>query len=119
MRKFYRGNIEIINSVKYKLILNSYLSYPDQMETAFVISAHVINTINSLPAEERIAVTTALAAEMILGADTRGRLTPMQEVLYSMIRQYVERDTMRATSPTPKGLDATDFESTFRPAAAV
>ena len=88
------------------------------METAFVISAHVINTINSLPAEERIAVTTALAAEMILGADTRGRLTPMQEVL-SMIRQYVERDTTRATSPTPKGLDATDFESTFRPAAAV
>lgn len=89
------------------------------METAFVISAHVINTINSLPAEERIAVTTALAAEMILGADTHGRLTPMQEVLYSMIRQYVERDTTRATSPTPKGLDATDFESTFRPAAAV
>lgn len=88
------------------------------MEKAFVISDHVINTINALPAEERIAVTTALAAEMILGADTRGQLTPMQEVLYSMIRQYVERDTIRANGNAGKGLDTTDFESTFRPAAA-
>ncbi len=33
------------------------------METTFVISPRVINTINSLPVEERLAVTSALAAE--------------------------------------------------------
>lgn len=67
------------------------------METTFVISPRVINTINSLPVEERLAVTSALAAELILGAESTGdtSLTPMQEVIYSMIKMYVRRDTER------------------------
>ena len=67
------------------------------METTFVISPRVINTINSLPVEERLAVTSALAAEFILGVKSTGdtSLTPIQEVIYSMIKMYVRHDTER------------------------
>lgn len=68
------------------------------METAFVITPNVINTINSLPKEERYAVTSALAVEMILGGDAKKGLTPVQEILYTMIKSYVARDTERARS---------------------
>ncbi len=65
------------------------------METTFVITPHVINTINSLPQEERMAITLVLAVELILGAKASSELTPMQQVLYSMIKNYIERDTTR------------------------
>ena len=65
------------------------------MKTAFVITPHVINTINSLSAEERVAITSALAVEMILGAEAAHSLSPMQSVIYAMIKQYVHRDTAR------------------------
>lgn len=66
------------------------------MEATFVITPNVINTINSLPLEERVAMVSALAGELILGATrAEGELTPMQEVMYSMIRGYVRRDTAR------------------------
>lgn len=66
------------------------------METAFVITPNVINTINSLPQEDRLAITSALAVEMILGCETTSGLTPVQEILYAMIKSYVSRDTERA-----------------------
>lgn len=65
------------------------------MESSFVITPHVINTINSLPMEDRLAITAALAGEMILGADSRTTLTPVQEMIYSMIKSYVKHDTER------------------------
>lgn len=65
------------------------------METAFVITPHVINTLNALPEQERLAVASALAVELLLGARCNGELTPMQEVIYAMISQYVHRDTQR------------------------
>lgn len=67
------------------------------METAFVITPHVINTLNALPEQERLAVASALAVELLLGARCNGELTPMQEVIYAMISQYVHRDTQRYT----------------------
>ena len=39
------------------------------MAKSFFITSHVIDTINALPADERVAVTTALAAELILGVE--------------------------------------------------
>lgn len=65
------------------------------METAFVITPHVINTLNALPEQERVAVASALAVELLLGTQCRGGLTPIQEVIYAMISQYVHRDTQR------------------------
>lgn len=78
--------------------------------SCFVISSNVINTINALPVEERLAITTALAAEMILGADPHGQLTPIQEVLYTMIRRYVTQDTRRACQ-TQQSLSASGFKA--------
>jgi hypothetical protein len=65
------------------------------METNFVISPRVVNTIKSLPEGEREAITTALAHELILGRDASEMLSPFQGVIYAIIRSYVRSDTMR------------------------
>ncbi len=62
---------------------------------AVVITPHVVNTINSLPEQERSAISSALANEFILGRDPNESLTPVQAMLYSMISFYVRRDTRR------------------------
>ncbi|MDE5981679.1 MAG: hypothetical protein K2G92_01020 [Duncaniella sp.] len=68
------------------------------METNFVISPRVVNTINSLPAGEREVITTALAHELILGRDASELLSPFQGVVYAIIRSYVKQDTIRQQS---------------------
>jgi hypothetical protein len=65
------------------------------MNSAIIITPHVINTIKALPEGERSAITNALAQEMILGRESHQSLSPYQEMLYSIIRFYVERDTMK------------------------
>ena len=65
------------------------------MDNSIVISSHGINTINALPIEERNAIAQALASEMILGTDSCNSLSPIQEMLYSVIRFYVKRDSIR------------------------
>ena len=49
---------------------------------SIVISSHVINTINSLPEEEKVAVATAFVSEMIMGVDPENALSPLQAMLY-------------------------------------
>jgi hypothetical protein len=66
------------------------------MATPFVISSRVIDTVNSLPPEDRISISNALSAEFILGNDPSESLTPMQNMLYAMIRFYVVQDTERS-----------------------
>lgn len=63
------------------------------MDKSIVISSHVINTINALTLEDRNAIAQALASEMILGSASCSILSPMQEMLYSVIRFYVKRDS--------------------------
>ncbi len=65
------------------------------MEKSFYISPRVIDTINSLPESDRQAITLALSHEFILGNDPYNHLTPVQGMLYAMIRHYVEQDTER------------------------
>lgn len=62
---------------------------------SILITPHVINTINALPLNERIAITSALAGELILGQDPRNDLSPLQEMIYSIIRFYVKQDTVK------------------------
>lgn len=63
------------------------------MNQMVIFSERVITTLKSLPSCEREAVSHALANEFLLGqAPGAGDLTPMQEILYVMIRSYVERD---------------------------
>lgn len=69
------------------------------MNTPIFISPRVINTINALPQEDRIAVTSALAGEFILGTDTHnGALNAVQTLAYTIIRSYVQHDTKRFSS---------------------
>lgn len=67
------------------------------MNHSILITPHVINTLKSLPVEERSAIANALAADMILGGDVT-ELSPYQQMLYSIIRFYVERDTQKYNS---------------------
>ena len=73
--------------------VNAKLSkIPPEMNQNLVISDHVRNTINALPAKEREAVSNAINSEFILGVDPTETLTPYENILYAMISFYVRRD---------------------------
>lgn len=63
------------------------------MNAPIFISPRVLNTINSLPDTDRKAIATAIAGEFILGSDAASDLTPIQSLVFAIIRNYVERDT--------------------------
>lgn len=63
------------------------------MTAPFFVSNRVINTIQSLPEEDRIALSAALVGEMILGGEASTELTPIQALAYQIIRRYVKQDT--------------------------
>lgn len=65
------------------------------MEGSFIISKRVINTIQSLSSADRQPISNALSMEFILGQNPESTLTPMQNVIYSIIRFYVNQDTKR------------------------
>ena len=65
------------------------------MANAIFISPRVIDTITSLPSDDRQTITAALSHEFILGGDPYTMLTPVQGIVYAMIRHYVEQDTER------------------------
>jgi hypothetical protein len=65
------------------------------MATTIVLSQSVINTIQSLPQDERFTIAAAIAGEMILGRDVRQDLTPFENLIYTMISSNVERDSAR------------------------
>ena len=64
-------------------------------QQSILISPRVINTINSLPEDERIAVVTAFVGDMIMGAKVEDSLTPIQTMLYAVIKSYVQRDSLQ------------------------
>ncbi len=67
------------------------------MNRAFYISQHVIDTINSLPIDERVSISSAIIGELILGESAKEHLSPTEVMLYSVIRRYIEQDTVRET----------------------
>ena len=78
------------------------------MATPIYISPRVIDTITSLPLDDRIPISNALSMEFILGLDPTDTITPMQAMLYAMIKFYVTQDTERnrlATSPDTPSLN--------------
>ncbi len=60
-----------------------------------LFTPHVINTIKSLPADEQTAIANALVRELILERDTGTSLSPLQEMLYSIIRFYIQKDSLK------------------------
>lgn len=65
------------------------------MNQAIVITPHVLNALRSLPYEERMSVTSALAGEMLLGAGQCTNLKPVEEMIYSILRFYVQQASTR------------------------
>lgn len=66
------------------------------MSGSIVISSRVIETLNSLPQSERIAVSAALANYILLGEEINIGLSPVQAMVYAALQYYVERDTKKA-----------------------
>lgn len=65
------------------------------MNTIF-LSQRVLNTLNSLPADERATLAHALTDEMVLGIDPTESLTAIQRMVYAIIRHYVHHDSAGA-----------------------
>lgn len=80
------------------------------MATSVYFSSRVIDTVNSLPAADRTPISNALSMEFILGIDPADTLTPMQNMLYAMIRFYVTQDTRRNSSSEQASTGAASFE---------
>ena len=60
---------------------------------SIVISQRVINTINALPVEDRIAISTAMFGEFVLGLKDDLGLSSQNIMLYAVIRQYIQHDS--------------------------
>ena len=67
------------------------------MTSPFVISSRVIETVKSLPDEERRIISSALAEELLCGEDPVKKMSPLQAMLYSVVRYYVKRDSERSS----------------------
>lgn len=73
------------------------------MKASVIISPRVINTIQSLSDADRGAISNAISMEFILGQDPIDTLTPTQNMIYSIIRFYVNQDTTRESRGSVSG----------------
>jgi len=65
------------------------------MNQSILITPRVLQAINALPMDERVAVVSAIAGEMFLGHAPGSALSPMETIIYSMIRSYIQHDSQR------------------------
>lgn len=65
------------------------------MNKAIVITPTVINTLRSLPYEERLSVAAALCGEMLLGEGECPELAPEESMIYQILRFYVNQASAR------------------------
>ena len=61
----------------------------------YIITSHVIKTVKGLKEPERSAIANAIVAEFVLGENPKSSLTPVQAMLFAMIRDYIRRDSAR------------------------
>ena len=61
------------------------------MNQSIVFTPQVINTLRSLPLDERLDIASALAGEMLLGAGESTELGPTENRIYQILRGYVQR----------------------------
>lgn len=65
------------------------------MKNSIVITPHVINTLKSLSGDEQLVIANALVQEIVLGEPKKMPLSPIQEMVYSIIKFYVRQDSHR------------------------
>ena len=97
------------HSFRLTLFISSLIPSIDKA-TPVYFSSRVIDTVNSLPAADRNPISNALSMEFILGIDPADTLTPMQNMLYAMIRFYVTQDTERNRMAEQAAVGSTSFE---------
>ena len=68
---------------------------PREMNQTIVITPNVINTLRALPVEARMSVASALAGEMLLGAGVCNDLSPEEDMIYQILRFYVNQASAR------------------------
>ena len=61
------------------------------MNKTIVITSQVLDTLRALPYEERLNVASALAGEMLLGTEPCSDLAPEENVIYQILRSFVNR----------------------------
>jgi len=76
------------------------------METTYIITPRVLKAINALPAQLREPISNALSRDLFLGEAPETTLTPVQCMVYSMIRFYVRQDSQRARKASAKELES-------------
>lgn len=57
-----------------------------------ILTPRLLQTVRALPPNEREIISNALTREFILGEDPQPSLTPVQGIMYAMIRFYVKQD---------------------------
>lgn len=65
------------------------------MASPVLFSSRVIADIQALPEQDRIAVASAIAAKTLLGIDPKDSLSPLGNIVYTMIQNTITRDTAR------------------------
>lgn len=65
------------------------------MADSIILSSNVINRISALPDNERKAVLNAFVCDEIFKVERDVKLSPLQEILYAIIRDYIRRDTYK------------------------
>lgn len=63
------------------------------MVDSILLSSSVLNTISALPDNERKAVLNAFVCDEIFRVERDIKLSPLQEILYAVIKDYIKRDT--------------------------
>ncbi len=66
-------------------------------QNAIVISERVLCTIQSLPEGERKAIFNAFVCDEIYKIERDSSLSPFQEMLYAIIKDYINRDSIKYT----------------------
>ena len=65
------------------------------MENAIVITPKVINRMSNMSIDDQKKVMETLVCEEILKTDRPFKLSPLQELVYVFLRDYIRRDSMR------------------------
>ncbi len=68
------------------------------MNNSIVISPRVLSTINALPDGEKRAIFGAFISDNITKTEREITLSPLQEMVYAMISDYIQRDTAQYES---------------------
>ena len=85
-----------LSSNQMQIYTNSKTEF--DINRSIVITPQVLNTLRSLPYEERLSVASALASEMLLGTGEINDLAPEESMVYAILRSYVKQASDRYNS---------------------